>query len=152
MLCNSNTNQYQSCVLCHWTFILSLYLYKILLQKVWARWKHLLIPGKGTWHCFGAAPPPIYMVTSKKSFPNENHCSAAGPDTLISNHRWCWEKEFFLSSHEGVFQNKSPPNIYIRKIENLNHYHTSVANKRIQTFKPCKAELQCMFTGTWIPA
>lgn len=155
MLRNSNKNQYQSCVQCQWTFILSLYLHKNLPQEFWARGKHFLFPGLSM-VLYGTAMEqhynPFYMVTSNKSFPDENHCSAAGADTLISNHRRCWGTEFILSSHKGVFQRKSSPDPYIRKMENLDQNHTSLANKWIQIFKPCKAKLQGMFTGGWIPA
>lgn len=51
-----------------------------------------------------------------------------------------------------MFKSKSPPDLYIRKLENLNQNHTSLETKWIQIFKLCKAKLQCMFSGTQVSA
>lgn len=55
---------------------------------------------------------------------------------------------FYLSFHESVFESKSPPDLYIRKLENLNQNYASLETKWIQIFKLCKAKLQCVFSGT----
>lgn len=58
---------------------------KILPQKAQAGGKHLHMDLHGTSSM--QDHNSFHLVTSDKAIPNENPCSAAGPESLISNHR-----------------------------------------------------------------